>query len=111
MAGLINPCRSLGAQACSARWRRSIYIHTHRNTHVYIYIHTYLYIYGGLNQPVPFLGCTGVIGAAAQIARTEGVLAFWKGLLPVYCRQAPFNLLNYLIMEKLTHAVLGKSNF
>lgn len=53
----------------------------------------------------------GVLGAALAIARTEGVLAFWKGLLPVYCRQAPFNLLNYLIMEKLTVTFLGKSNF
>ena len=25
--------------------------------------------------------------------RAEGVLALYKGLLPVYCRQAPFNLL------------------
>ena len=53
----------------------------------------------------------GVLGAALSIARTEGILAFWKGLLPVYCRQAPFNLLNYLIMEKLTVTFLGKSNF
>mmetsp|Transcript_2146 Transcript_2146/g.3333 ORF Transcript_2146/g.3333 Transcript_2146/m.3333 type:complete len:306 (-) Transcript_2146:2086-3003(-) len=33
--------------------------------------------------------------------RTEGFFALWKGLFPVYCRQAPFNLGNYLIMEAL----------
>jgi hypothetical protein len=45
---------------------------------------------------------------ALAIVRVEGPLALWKGLLPVYCRQAPFNLLNYLIMEQLTLALLGK---
>ena len=39
--------------------------------------------------------------------RVEGVLALWKGLLPVYCRQAPFNMLNFMIMEQLTKAFLG----
>ena len=33
--------------------------------------------------------------------RSEGPLALWKGALPVYGRQAPFNLLNYLILESL----------
>ena len=37
----------------------------------------------------------------AATARTEGVLALYKGFLPVYGRQAPFNLLNFLIMEHL----------
>ena len=31
------------------------------------------------------------------------------GLLPVYVRQAPFNMLNYLILESLTKSLLGKS--
>jgi len=43
--------------------------------------------------------------------RTEGLLALWKGLFPVYCRQAPFNMLNYLIMEYLTHRLLGSGAF
>ena len=43
--------------------------------------------------------------------RVEGVLALWKGLLPVYCRQAPFNMLNYLIMEALTKQLLGRSGY
>ena len=50
-------------------------------------------------------------GALTAIVRTEGVFALWKGLLPVYLRQAPFNMLNYMIMEQLTSAVLGKSNY
>ena len=33
--------------------------------------------------------------------RTEGVLGLYKGFLPVYARQAPFNMLNYMIMEHL----------
>ena len=33
---------------------------------------------------------------SAQVVRVEGVLALWKGLLPVYCRQAPFNLFNFI---------------
>ena len=53
----------------------------------------------------------GWLGALTKIVRTEGVFALWKGLLPVYCRQAPFNMLNYMIMEQLTSAVLGKSNY
>ena len=32
---------------------------------------------------------------------TEGVLALYKGFLPVYGRQAPFNLMNFMIMEHL----------
>ena len=43
----------------------------------------------------------GLWGAFTAIVRTEGVFALWKGLLPVYCRQAPFNLLNYMIMEQV----------
>ena len=43
--------------------------------------------------------------------RVEGFFALWKGLLPVYCRQAPFNLLNYLIMEALTKRLVGKSAY
>jgi hypothetical protein len=50
-------------------------------------------------------------GALMAILRTEGVFALWKGLLPVYCRQAPFNMLNYMIMEQLTFLMLGKSNY
>lgn len=53
----------------------------------------------------------GMLGAMTAIVRTEGVLALWKGLLPVYCRQAPFNLLNYLILEWCTVRMLGKSGF
>ena len=51
----------------------------------------------------------GILSCFTATVRTEGILALWKGLLPVYCRQAPFNILNYLIMEYLTRAVLGKA--
>ena len=51
----------------------------------------------------------GTGDALLQIVRVEGPLALYKGLLPVYFRQAPFNLLNYLIMEQLTAAFLGKT--
>jgi len=73
-----------------------------------------------------------------SIVRVEGVLALWKGLLPVYLRQAshrkaslarplsppapgrdlaaphrpaqaPFNLLNYLVLEQLTQTFLGRT--
>lgn len=43
--------------------------------------------------------------------RVEGFFALWKGLLPVYCRQAPFNMLNYMIMEFLLKKVKGESSF
>jgi hypothetical protein len=61
-----------------------------------------------MNQPQerPLYASAGQ--CALAVARVEGPLALWKGLLPVYCRQAPFNLLNYLIMEQLTLALLGK---
>jgi hypothetical protein len=36
---------------------------------------------------------TGTLSCALATVRAEGVLALWKGLLPVYCRQAPFNML------------------
>jgi hypothetical protein len=44
-----------------------------------------------------------------SIVKQEGVLALWKGVLPVYCRQAPFNMLHYMIMEQLTILTLGIS--
>lgn len=44
-----------------------------------------------------------------SVVRHEGVLALWKGVFPVYCRQAPFNMFHYMIMEQLTTTVLGKS--
>jgi len=44
-----------------------------------------------------------------SIVRVEGIRALWKGLLPVYVRQAPFNMLNYLILEQLTTVFLGKT--
>ena len=52
---------------------------------------------------------TNVLDCAMSTIRTEGVTALWKGLLPVYVRQAPFNMLNYMIMEQLTQALLGRS--
>ena len=36
---------------------------------------------------------TGTLSCALATVHAEGVLALWKGLLPVYCRQAPFNML------------------
>ena len=51
----------------------------------------------------------GPLDCAARVARVEGAAALWKGLLPVYCRQGPFNVLNYLIMEQLTLSLLGRS--
>ena len=51
----------------------------------------------------------GPLDCAARVARVEGAAALWKGLLPVYCRQGPFNVLNYLIMEQLTLALLDRS--
>ena len=32
----------------------------------------------------------GLVSCLTSTVRVEGVLALWKGLLPVYCRQAPF---------------------
>lgn len=52
---------------------------------------------------------SSVFDCASNIIRIEGVTALWKGLLPVYARQAPFNMLNYLILEQMTKLVLGKS--
>ena len=52
-----------------------------------------------------------MMGCLMATVRTEGIFALWKGLLPVYCRQAPFNLLNYLIMETLTERFIGKSGY
>lgn len=43
---------------------------------------------GGLDSP--YRG--GVLGCAAAIIQTEGPLALWKGLLPVYCRQVRHSL-------------------
>ena len=51
----------------------------------------------------------GPADAFLQIVRVEGPLALYKGLLPVYFRQAPFNILNYLIMEQLTATFLGRT--
>lgn len=62
-----------------------------------------------MNQPQDKPMYKGLGDCAWSIVRVEGPLALWKGLLPVYCRQAPFNLLNYLIMEQLTQALLGRS--
>lgn len=62
-----------------------------------------------MNQPRERPLYTNAGQCALAIVRIEGPLALWKGLLPVYCRQAPFNLLNYLIMEQLTLALLGQS--
>mmetsp|Transcript_28024 Transcript_28024/g.90343 ORF Transcript_28024/g.90343 Transcript_28024/m.90343 type:complete len:304 (+) Transcript_28024:137-1048(+) len=48
----------------------------------------------------------GVVHCVVHTAREEGLLAFWKGALPVYSRQGPFNMLNYLIMEALLDRVM-----
>ncbi|KAJ1461344.1 mitochondrial carrier domain-containing protein [Pelagophyceae sp. CCMP2097] len=48
----------------------------------------------------------GPVDCILATVKAEGPLALWKGLLPVYCRQAPFNMLNYLIMESLMDAVV-----
>ena len=52
---------------------------------------------------------TGVFNCAVSVIRIEGVFALWKGLLPVYARQAPFNILNFMIMEQLTMLVVGRT--
>ena len=44
-----------------------------------------------------------------SIVRIEGPLALWKGLLPVYARNAPFTMASYLLMESLTLTFLGRS--
>mmetsp|Transcript_899 Transcript_899/g.2539 ORF Transcript_899/g.2539 Transcript_899/m.2539 type:complete len:313 (+) Transcript_899:58-996(+) len=44
---------------------------------------------------------TSALDCLVSTVRTEGPFALWKGAWPVYGRQAPFNLLNYLIMEAL----------
>ena len=74
-----------------------------------------------MNQAAAAATAASAAGAAAPYSstwsclvatvRVEGVLALWKGLLPVYCRQAPFNMLNYLIMEALTKQLLGRSGY
>jgi len=64
-----------------------------------------------MNQPAGKPLYASTWECAAATVRVEGFFALWKGLLPVYCRQAPFNLLNYLIMESLTKRVLGKSGY
>ena len=43
----------------------------------------------------------GPVDCLFATVRTEGVLALYKGFLPVYGRQAPFNVLNFMIMEYL----------
>ena len=43
----------------------------------------------------------GPADCVARTVRAEGVLALYKGFLPVYGRQAPFNVLNYVLMEWL----------
>ena len=59
----------------------------------------------------PHFQYEGLLHGLQTAARREGLYSLWKGLLPVYCRQAPFNLLNYLIMESLTQRVLGRSGY
>lgn len=61
-----------------------------------------------MNQPKDGTLYRGVVDCAAAIVRVEGPAALWKGLLPVYARQAPFNLLNYLVLEQLTLHFLGE---
>ena len=51
---------------------------------------------------------SGVVHCCMTVVEKEGVLALWKGLLPVYMRQAPFNLFNYMILDHLMLNVLGK---
>ena len=43
----------------------------------------------------------GPADCVARTVRAEGVLALYKGFMPVYGRQAPFNVLNYVLMEWL----------
>ena len=51
----------------------------------------------------------GLLHGLRQAVLSEGVLALWKGLLPVYCRQAPFNMLNYMLMETLLSTFAGRT--
>lgn len=46
-----------------------------------------------MNQPAGKPLYASTWECAAATVRVEGFFALWKGLLPVYCRQAPFNLL------------------
>lgn len=52
---------------------------------------------------------SSLLHCASSVVQVEGVTALWKGLLPVYVRQAPFNMLNYMILEQLTTLMIGKS--
>ena len=47
----------------------------------------------------------GPLHCVVATVRAEGPLALYKGFLPVYGRQAPFNLLNFMIMEHLLDLV------
>lgn len=57
------------------------------------------------NQPVDTSGkgvlYNGMIDAATKIAKTEGVLAFWKGALAHYARAGPHTVLTFIFIGKL----------
>ncbi|KAJ8609817.1 hypothetical protein CTAYLR_008113 [Chrysophaeum taylorii] len=52
---------------------------------------------------------TSALHCLVATVSSEGSLALWKGIIPVYCRQAPFNLFNYIIMEFLLDTFARKS--
>ena len=57
------------------------------------------------NQPVDASGkgalYNGMVDAAAKIAKTEGVLAFWKGALSHYARAGPHTVLTFIFIGKM----------
>ena len=71
-----------------------------------------------MNQGAVRARYDGTWSCLCATVRTEGAFALWKGLLPVYCRQAPFNMLCAAI-ARTRHAqgprpslskVLGRAN-
>lgn len=52
---------------------------------------------------------TGTLHCLVSVVSAEGAAALWKGFVPVYLRQAPFVMFQYLIMEQLTLFFLGTS--
>lgn len=46
---------------------------------------------------------TNIIDAWVKIVEREGILALWKGFLPLFLRNGPQNTILFIIYEQLVH--------
>lgn len=62
-----------------------------------------------MNQPKESRLYSGPLDCAVKTVRAEGVLALYKGFTPAYTRLAPWQLVFFLVFERVNKLVVGEN--